>query len=74
MRGQESLGRGVEAQSVLRLGETVALVGEEQVLILNPFLFHRRDDLLAFGLLDARVVGSLGNQQRDRDPIDLEQR
>src|SRR5580692_3140085 len=65
--GQEPLGGGVEAQPVLRLGEAVALVGEQQVLVVDPSLDQRGDDLLRLGLLDPRVVGALGDQQRNAD-------
>src|SRR6266700_4087641 len=65
--GQEALGRGVELQPVLRLGEAVALVREQHVLVLDPGVGERGDDLLRLGLLDPRVVGALGDQQRDTD-------
>src|SRR5258708_10880227 len=64
---QEFLRRGVEDHPVLRLGEAVALVGEEQVLVLNPGLLERGDDLLRLGLLDPGVIGALRDQQRNRD-------
>ena len=35
-----------------------------------PFSRERRDDLLALGLLHPRVVGALGDQQRDPDVVD----
>src|SRR5689334_17193624 len=65
--GQEALGRGVELQPVLRLGEAVALVREQHVLVVDPGILERRHDLLRLGLLDPRVVGALGDQQRDAD-------
>ena len=65
--GQEALGRGVELQPVFRLGEAMALVGEQHVFVLDPGFLERRHDLLRLGLLDPRVVRALGDQQRDPD-------
>ena len=72
--GQERLRRGVEVQAVLRPGKAVALVGVDDVLHRLARLAHRRDDLLALGLLDARIVRALADQQRRLDPVGLEQR
>src|SRR5581483_12247739 len=53
---EELLGCRVELQAVLRLGEAVALVGEEQVFDVLALLAQGLHDHLALGLLDARVV------------------
>jgi enterochelin esterase-like enzyme len=65
--GQEPVGLGVEAEPVLGLGEAVPLVREQHVLVVDPGRPQRRDDLLGLGLLHPRVVGALGDQQRDPD-------
>ncbi len=44
--GEEPVGRGVEAQPVLRFRETVAFVREQQVLVLHSGRAHGRHDLL----------------------------
>src|ERR1700735_4298326 len=54
--GQEPLGRGVELDPVLRLGEAVPLVREEHVLVIDAGVLQRRHDLLGLGLLDPGVV------------------
>ena len=64
MGHQERLGDGVERQPVLRDGKAVPLLRVQHVghgQILGP---HRRDDLVGLGLLDARIVGALADQQR----------
>src|SRR5207247_7910331 len=65
--GEESFRRRVEAQPVLGLGEPVALVGEEHVLVVDSGLAQGGHDLLRLRLLHPRVVGALGDQQRGPD-------
>src|SRR3954452_6249347 len=65
--GQEVLGGGVELDPVRRLGEAVALIGEQHVLVLDAGLAQRGDDLLRLGLLYPRVVRALRDKQRDAD-------
>src|SRR6266545_3174905 len=72
--GQEPLGVRVEAQPVAGLGEAVALVLEQQVLVGDALVPHGRDDLFALGLLDPRVVGPLDDQHRDPDLLHPRQR
>src|SRR3972149_6608000 len=73
MPGEEPLGRGVESQPVFGLGEAVAFVGKEQVLVGDPLAFHGLDDLLGFRLFDARVVRAVRDQDRGLDLVDPEQ-
>src|SRR5215467_16324695 len=47
--GQEPLGRRVEAQPVLWLGEAVPLVGEQHVLVVDPGRLQGGHDLLGLG-------------------------
>src|SRR5262249_16526628 len=70
---QEALSRGIEAQPVLGLGEAMALIREEHVLVGNPFLAQGGHDLLRLGLLDAWVVGALRDQQWGADLVDARQ-
>ena len=72
--GEEPLGRFVEAQPVLGLGEPVALVGKEHVLVIDTVLGERSDDLLRLRLIDTRVVRALRDQQRYTDLIDARER
>ena len=65
--GQEALGGGEELHAVLGLGEAVALVGEQQVLVVDALLGQRGDDLLGLGLLHPGIVGPLGDEQGDLD-------
>src|SRR5262245_45565369 len=72
---EELLGHGVEMQSILRPGEAVALVLVEDVLHRQARLPHGLDDLLAFGLLDARVIRALGHKQGPSDlPREMQRR
>src|SRR5690606_38293518 len=54
--GEEGLRRRVEALAVVRLRQPVALVVEQQVLVVDVLLPERRNDLLGLGLLHPRVV------------------
>lgn len=67
--GEETLGGGVELQAVLGTSEAVALILEEQVLVVYALLLHSGHDLLGLGLLDARVVRPLRDQHRCPDPL-----
>ena len=69
-----TLGDLVELEPVLGLHEPVALVLEEQVLVVDALRLHRVDDLLGLRLLHARVVRALRDQHRDLDLVDLRQR
>src|ERR1017187_3108914 len=71
---QELLGGREEAQVVLRTNEPVPLVGEDDVLDGLVVLPHGLNDLVALGLLDARIVRPLPDEQRRLDAIRLEQR
>src|SRR5918994_4572368 len=72
--GEETLGGGVELEAVLGTGEAVALVLEEEVFLLYTLLLHSGHDLLGLGLLDARVVRSLRDQDGCSDPVDERER
>src|SRR5438874_1814208 len=65
MFGEELLRGSVELQPVFGLGEAVALVGKQHVLVVDALVLHGRHDLLGLGLFDPGVVGSLGDQHRD---------
>src|SRR2546426_116819 len=52
---QELLGGRVELEPVLRLGEAMAFVGEEQVLVVDSLGLERGHDLFRFRLFDPRV-------------------
>jgi Fic family protein len=67
--GEELLRGGVELHPVLRLGEAVALVGEQHVLMVDAGLGQGRDYLLGFGLLHPGVVGTLCDEQRNPDVV-----
>src|SRR5262249_60556795 len=72
--GQELLGLGVEVETVFRPREAVAFVGVDDIFHRLAGGAQRFDDLIAFGLLDARVVGALTDEERRLDAIDLEER
>src|SRR5918997_1671254 len=72
--GEELFGGGVEFEAVLGTGEAVALVLEEQVLVVYAALLHGGDYLLGLCLLDAGVVRALGDEQGSLDPIHEEER
>ena len=64
VRRQERLRDGVEREAVLRHGKAVPLLGVEHVGDGQALGAHGGDDLVGLGLLDARVVGALADQQR----------
>src|SRR5690606_6085309 len=70
----EGLANSAECLPVLRTGKAVAFVGEEDVNNRDVLTFHCRDDLIAFSLLDARVVSALPNKEGILDQIDVVQR
>src|SRR5262245_9664245 len=63
--GEEPLGHCEELHAVLGFGEAVALVVEEEVLVVDSLVLHGVDDLLGLGLLHPGVVGALGDEDRD---------
>ena len=58
--GEEAFGGGVKAKPVPRLGEAVALVGKEHVLVVYAGVPQSAHDLLGLGLFHAGVVRPLG--------------
>src|SRR6185295_18741797 len=59
---------------VFLLGEAVAFVREHDVLDRGAVLAGGGDDVVGLGLDDARVVGSLEDEERLPDPIGVEER
>ena len=53
-------------QAIVEFGKAVALIGEKHIRHGNLFLLHRLDDLIRLGLLDARIVGALTDEERAR--------
>src|SRR5215212_6489837 len=70
---EKTFGGGVELEAVFGAGEAVAFVLEEQVFVVDAFLFHGGDELLRFGLLYARVVGALGDEHGNSDAVNEEE-
>ena len=52
----------------------MAFIGVEHIGDRNPRRLHRAHDLVAFGLLDARIIGPLRDQQRLDDLVRLVER
>ena len=71
---QEGLGAGVEVDAVLGPGEAVPLVRVEDVGHAAAVLLDGGHDLLRLGLLHARVVGALADEERDLDLVGREER
>ena len=71
---QEILRDRVERQRVLRPREAMAFIREQHVGHGQVLRMHRGDALVRLGLLDARVVGALSDQERSPDRIDASQR
>src|SRR5581483_1928060 len=71
---EKSLADGIERQPILRPGEAMPLIRVQYVRHRNLFLFHGLDDLVRLGLLDARIVGTLGDEQRPCNPIYIGER
>ena len=69
MLGQKFLGFGEEGEVVDRPRETVSFIRRQHVLHRESAITQRDDDLLALGLVHARVVGTLHYQQRRLDPV-----
>src|SRR5262245_59348775 len=63
VRCKKHLGYGVERQAVLRHGKAVALLRIEHVGYGEALCAHGLDDLVRLGLLHARVVGALPDQE-----------
>src|ERR1022692_1806033 len=59
---EELIGGRGELQPVLRLGEPVALVGEQHVVVVDARLLQGSDDLLRLGLLHPRVICPLSDE------------
>src|SRR5258706_8665282 len=74
LRGQELLGARGEVGAVLGALKAVPLVGVEHVRHRAAVLLDGGDDLLRLGLLDARVVRALADQERDLDLVRGEER
>ena len=67
--GQERLDDGVGGDAVRRQTEAVALVRVEHVGDRQAARLGRRHDLVELGLLHARVVGALQDEQRPGDGV-----
>ena len=61
--GEETFGLRIELEAVLRTGEAMAFVLEEQVLVVYALFTKGGDYLLGLGPLDARVIRSLGDEK-----------
>src|SRR2546421_227985 len=51
----------------------MSFIREEHILIFDALALHRLNDLLRLGLLDTRIIGSLCNQERNFDLVNLEE-
>src|SRR5579863_6239282 len=70
--GEKPFGSSIKLEPILWFGETVSLVGEEHVFIVDAFALHGLDNLLRLCLLDTRVISSLRNQHWYLDLIYFE--
>src|SRR5258708_1942969 len=73
MLSEKFFGGCEKLEAIFRLGEAVALVGEEHVLVLDALALHGLDNLFRLRLFYTRVICPLTNQDRDLDLIDPEQ-
>ena len=73
MLSQEHLGCRIELHAVVRLTEPMPLIREKHVFILNTLYLHRLDNLFRLGLFNPDIIGTLGDQNRDLNLINLEQ-
>src|SRR5437763_9738190 len=60
-------------EAVFRAGEAMSFIGEEEVFDRLTVLAHRLNDLVAFGLLDTGIVGSLRDEEGFGDPVGAEE-
>ena len=60
---QKRLGYGVEGEPVLGTGKSMTLVGIEHIGHRKSLGLHGFDDLVGLILLDARIIGSLADEQ-----------
>ena len=72
--GEEGLGGGVLGELVRLAAEAVAFVLRHDVLDRIAAVAQRDHDLVALGLLDARVVRALDDEEGRRDPVGRAQR
>ena len=71
---QELLHGLVELELVLVVVEAVALVVLDHVLHVDAARLQRLDHLVAFVLVDARILGALGHEQRRLDAVRVQRR
>src|SRR5690606_17754160 len=64
----------VELELVFVIVKAVAFVVLDQVFDLDAALAQRLYHLVAFGLVDARILRPLGDQQRGADAVDVQRR
>src|SRR5438094_3648883 len=73
MLSKKFFGGCVKLEPIFRLGEAMALVGEEHVLVIDALALHSLDNLFRLRLFYTRVICPLTNQDRYFDLIDPEQ-
>ena len=74
MLREELLGGDGEGHPVVDSREAVPLVGRDDVLDVAAEVAERDDDLVRFGLLHARIVRSLHDEERRLDLLRGEER
>jgi hypothetical protein len=74
MSRQEAFHPTIEVEAILLVVEAVTFVSFYDVLDIEAPLPEGLHDLVGFGLLDPRVVGSLGHQQGGFDPVGVKVR
>ena len=71
---QESLGHGVESQSVHAPAQTVPLIRKLQVGHGDAVGLHGLNHPIRLGLVNARIVAAVGDQQGPHDAVGVGQR
>src|SRR5207247_11254412 len=69
---EEFFCRCIEFEPVLWLGEAMSLVGEEHILVIYAFAFHRCNDLFSLGLFHTMIIVSLLIQHGYLNLVNLE--
>src|SRR2546421_7524925 len=69
--GEEFLCHRIEFESILRPGEAMSFVREEQILVVYALIFHRSDDLFGLSLFHTGVICTLRNEHGYFDLVNL---
>ena len=71
--GKEAFGSSIEFAAIFRADKTVTFIWEHQVFDRQVILPHGLDDLVAFGLFNAWIIGALSDEEGALDAVGLKE-